>query len=347
MAVELSNITFTDQADVFPASGVEAILNTGIANILAGDDIITGTGGIYSILNAGTLNTADGNDTITGISQVGRGIVNYYGSTINTGRGDDIITGTGVLGLTNGVFHSTTSYILENHDITTYLSLIDTGEGNDIITGIGINGNLGLHNDIFSYINTGEGNDIITGIGGILNQGNIHAGNNNDSIIAEGDFITELNSLITTGEGNDIITSTNNFYNYGSIFTEGGDDIITINGNFYNGDSIYTGSGRDSFIVNGDYLPLNHGGIVYLQEGEDYLKGFFEIHPVDGGDGEDTLELPPGTYDFEPGFISYNAIAILDANTGYIMETYGFEKLRINNTTYDFPMSSVQGIVVT
>jgi hypothetical protein len=44
MAIELSNIIFTDQDDVVPVSGVEEIVNTGIANTLAGNDIITGTG---------------------------------------------------------------------------------------------------------------------------------------------------------------------------------------------------------------------------------------------------------------------------------------------------------------
>jgi hypothetical protein len=33
MAIELSNITFTDQADVVPTSRVEQILNTGINSI--------------------------------------------------------------------------------------------------------------------------------------------------------------------------------------------------------------------------------------------------------------------------------------------------------------------------
>jgi len=73
MAIELSNLTFTEQDDVVPASGVEEILNTGITNTLAGNDRITGTKDIisatsptYSIFNSGTLNTADGDDIITG-----------------------------------------------------------------------------------------------------------------------------------------------------------------------------------------------------------------------------------------------------------------------------------------
>jgi len=43
MAIELSNITFTEQHDIVPLSGVEEILNTGIANTLAGNDTIIGT----------------------------------------------------------------------------------------------------------------------------------------------------------------------------------------------------------------------------------------------------------------------------------------------------------------
>jgi len=42
MAIELSTITFTEQHDIVPVSGVEQIFNTGIANTLAGDDIING-----------------------------------------------------------------------------------------------------------------------------------------------------------------------------------------------------------------------------------------------------------------------------------------------------------------
>jgi hypothetical protein len=48
MAIELSNIIFTDQDDIVPQSGVEPILNTGIANTLAGNDTITGTWTISS-----------------------------------------------------------------------------------------------------------------------------------------------------------------------------------------------------------------------------------------------------------------------------------------------------------
>jgi hypothetical protein len=114
MAIELSNLTFTEQDDIVPASGVEQIVNTGIANTLAGNDAIIGTKEITtdpppqnifsSIFNSGTLNTADGNDTITGtVSQIedppGEDIAPPYRSgiynigSIYTGDGNDRITG--------------------------------------------------------------------------------------------------------------------------------------------------------------------------------------------------------------------------------------------------------------
>jgi hypothetical protein len=42
MAIELSNLTFTDEDDIVPLSGIEEIFNTGIANTLGGNDSITG-----------------------------------------------------------------------------------------------------------------------------------------------------------------------------------------------------------------------------------------------------------------------------------------------------------------
>ena len=66
MAIELSNLTFTEQDDVVPASGVEQILNNGIANTLAGNDSITGTDPNTGFVNRATFNTGDGNDAIIG-----------------------------------------------------------------------------------------------------------------------------------------------------------------------------------------------------------------------------------------------------------------------------------------
>ena len=51
MTIDLSTITFTNQADIVPVSGQEDIVNTGIANTLAGNDTITGIGGPFYFYN--------------------------------------------------------------------------------------------------------------------------------------------------------------------------------------------------------------------------------------------------------------------------------------------------------
>jgi len=91
MAIELSNLTFTEQDDIVPASRVDQIVNTGIANTLAGNDRITGTY-VYDpnsgnddsrrsgIKNFRSLDTAEGDDIInarggeTAFSTIGRSV---------------------------------------------------------------------------------------------------------------------------------------------------------------------------------------------------------------------------------------------------------------------------------
>jgi hypothetical protein len=68
MAIELSNLTFTDRMILSP-SGVEEILNTGIANTLAGNDIIIGVflenGKDYlKGFGRGIFNGGNGKDTL-------------------------------------------------------------------------------------------------------------------------------------------------------------------------------------------------------------------------------------------------------------------------------------------
>ena len=130
MTIELSNITFTNEADVIPVFGIEKIVNTGIANTLAGDDTITGIGGIFGdserangIENTGTLNTDDGNDIITGIG-ITYGLNINEGGTLNTGDGDDIILG----------IHTLSEDAIDNGGLGSGISIsdtysIDTGEG--------------------------------------------------------------------------------------------------------------------------------------------------------------------------------------------------------------------------
>src|SRR4028119_889919 len=102
MPIQLSSITFTDQDDIVPASGVDYIFNWGIVNTLAGDDIITGTRtpenslftyqGIY---NTGSIYTNDGDDIIAGIDDgISYGFGIDFGGILDTGNGNDLITGT-------------------------------------------------------------------------------------------------------------------------------------------------------------------------------------------------------------------------------------------------------------
>src|SRR4028119_1491969 len=109
MAIELSTLTFTNQDDIVPLSERGQILNTGVANTLAGNDTITGfkSGDSsdpnlqYGIVNFGTLNTGKDNDVITGEgsgmtehspSPYG-GILIAKGSIFDTEDGDDKISG--------------------------------------------------------------------------------------------------------------------------------------------------------------------------------------------------------------------------------------------------------------
>jgi hypothetical protein len=349
MAIELSNIIFTDQDDVVPVSGVEQIVNTGIANTVAGNDIITGTGYI-GIENRGTLNTDDGNDLIAGVGQ-SAGIRSVSG-TINTGDGDDIITGTSSLdNLDNS---------LEGRDgILTYYSTLDTGKGNDIITGSGGPYCSGISN-FGSTFNTDDGNDIIIGTGGlsrsgIYNEGVMDTGNGQDIIAGintgSGSYGGGIYNRkdIKTGEGKDIITGNGDLLgieNDGTINTGNGADLIIGRGGyledgFYfgagilNNGTINTGDGTDSIIAEGGFFG---SGSVFLENGKDYLKGF-GMGNFSGGNGQDTLELTSGTYTIEISETGVNFTQTnsnVFGNTSITMITSEFEKLIVGSTTYDF-----------
>ncbi|NQE37270.1 hypothetical protein [Microcoleus asticus] len=193
MAIELSSITFTNRADVVPASGVEQILNTGTANTLGGKDTITGVDNAdYSvaIANFSILDTGDGNDTITGDHSIGSGygIQNaFFSSIIDTGKGHDTITGMGSVGIYND-------------------GTINTGDGNDTITGIHTEGGgIPITNYLSGIIDTGDGNDVITANSlGINNDGTINTGNGNDSIIA-GFLSSNLLGKVFLGDGKDYL----------------------------------------------------------------------------------------------------------------------------------------------
>jgi len=277
MAIELSDLTFTEQDDVVPVSGMEEIINnTGIANTLAGNDMINGLSrglNLYGFRNSGTLNTGEGNDILTGIFNEPNsgffGAIGIYnvGGIIDTGDGNDIITGiiegAGINTATNGIF--------------SVQGTIDTGDGNDIITGITQRGTGIFSQD--STINTGDGNDTITGTGPFYNPG-----------------IWLLRTSLDTGKGNDIITGTGYFgiYNvFGSSFNTGEDnDIITGTGS-YDADSgilnfgfMDTGSGSD--IITGNYITDDNGESNIFGIGLTNSSSI-ESASIDSSDGNDTI----------------------------------------------------------
>jgi hypothetical protein len=411
MVLELSNIIFTDQDDSIPSSGVEQILNTGIANTLAGNDIIIGKGDNYGfenvgtfnagdgndvitgygnsngIVNVGTFNTDDGNDTITG-SALTTGIFTDYGSTFNTGKGNDIITGTSIEGRV-GINNGGTINTVEGEDsLISRGTFINTGEvflgdGNDSI----ISSSVSISVENSGFIGTGNGNDIIdiSGFGNTANEGIIDTGNGEDSIILKGSFFNNRGGVflgdgndsitakknspgsgpgsrlqnfnfIGTGDGNDIITSGDFIYNEGVIDTGNGDDSIIVDGGINdtgygysihnNGGVINTGNGNDSIIANKDFESApNSSGAWFLGEGDDYIKGYGS-GDFYGGNGNDTLELTPGTYTV--GIWGEAGESPIFTKGDQLMITSEFEKLKAGSTIYDFTsLTAGQIIVVT
>jgi hypothetical protein len=380
MTIELSNLTFTDEDDIVPLSGVEQIFNTGIANSLAGDDIITGTVDSYSIATAlhidgfpdwwpglipgifndigGRIDTGDGNDIITGISSGREGIIPDYGDygdgilnrgTIDTGNGNDIITG-----IAQGpqVFDGIINRQSEG--------IINTGDGDDTIMGTGqANGIVISYN---STLDTGRGDDIITGDGGIgLYNGSatFNTGDGNDTITGNcTDYGVGLynGGFMDTGDGNDIITgitdltrindgiilvAIQNTDGGGIIDTGKGDDIITSIGLFDNYGIVDTGNGNDSIITEGGFSSSYGLGSMFLGNGKDYLKGFGK-GIFNGGSGQDTLELTSGTYT-----VGISSAGVNFAKDGIIMNTSDFEKLQAGNTTYNLnSLTNGQTIIV-
>ncbi len=318
MAIELSNITFTDQGDIVPMFGVEKIFNTGFTNTLAGDDIITGDNAnssstsenrLSGVTNTGTLNTDGGNDILMGIFNdqnlnffAGFGIDNRKG-TINTGDGNDTIT---------GIIQINRRAVGIIYDEST----IDTGDGNDAIVGFTPRGSaiVGGQGGQNSVLNTGRGNDTITGT----------------SLTSGSGIFFGQGSSVDTADGDDVITGNGpsiGIFNQGNIFLGDGEDIITSPNLIFNEGAINTGNGKDSIIAGGGF---GGSGNVFLGNGQDYLKGFGSGN-FNGENGKDTLELTSGSYTIGVSGVTVNFI-----KDSIIMNTSEFEKLIAGGTTYDF-----------
>jgi hypothetical protein len=235
------------------------------------------------------------------------------------------------------------------------------GDGNDTITSNGV-----IYNE--STINTGNGEDSIifqgylshyTGV--VSNYGGVFLGDGNDSIIVDiiidtdfpGSALMNFNA-IETGDGNDIISSTGAIYNEGIINTGKGDDSIIVDGGvdgtgtgygiYNNGGNINTGDGNDSIIANEGFKSgPNSSGAWFLGEGEDYIKGFGS-GDFYGGNGNDTLELTPGTYTV--GIWGEGGESPIFTKGSQLMITSEFEKLIAGGTIYDFTSLTAGQIIV-
>jgi Ca2+-binding RTX toxin-like protein len=200
------------------------------------------------------------------------------------------------------------------------------------------------------------GDDRLTGgnaKGTIINRGVVFLGDGNDSISADADFpnrALENFGFIGTGDGNDTITSTGVLYNEGVIETGNGDDSIIVNSTgagysiYNNGGAINMGDGNDSIIANDGFESApNSGGAWFLGEGDDYIKGFGS-GDFYGGNGNDTLELTPGTYTV--GIWGEGGESPIFTKGDQLMITSEFEKLKAGSTIYDFTSLTAGQIIV-
>jgi hypothetical protein len=145
---------------------------------------------------------------------------------------------------------------------------------------------------------------------------------------------------VLLGEGNDSII-VDVFVNIS--ITEINEDTITTRTGVIN-----TGGGNDSIIANGgfesnfnssEYVVYSSGSVV-LGEGEDYIKGFGNGN-FNGGNGQDILELTPGSYTV--GMLGATVTFSKDSS---LMLASEFEQLIAGGTTYDFT-SLTAGQIIT
>ena len=193
----------------------------------------------------------------------------------------------------------------------------------------------------------------------LINSGEVFLGDGNDSISVNRYYapyyaVVENFDFIGTGDGNDTITSTGRVDNQGVIETGNGDDSIIVDidteglnityGIKNNGGTINMGDGNDSIIANqGFESGYNSSGAWFLGEGDDYIKGYGS-GDFYGGNGNDTLELTPGTYTV--GIWGEGETSVIFTKGNQLMITSEFEKLKAGNTLYDFT-SLIAGQIIT
>jgi hypothetical protein len=337
MTYYLSAVNFTEQDDIIEPgnpSNPEPLFNgyNDNAYTLGGNDRITG----YAMA------TLSGTPNATGLHN------SYYG-IINTGIGRDVITGVGYPSDPDqsGIYNLGS---IETGDEGDYLysygsldnrGLVSLGDGGDYLYA-GVSASIAMTEEALKNSGTleaGNGDDSLVVIGSFPNYGWVSLGSGNDSINLNAYFNHDLENYqtIETGDGQDIITA-DSIYNHGVINTGDGNDRISSNAysfmNIVNPGVINTGNGNDS--LSGyfeDSMYLANSGSVLLGDGDDYLNGYGNGY-YEGGNGQDFLELPSGqcyTIGIYGGGVSFTK-----GWDGKVMHTFGFEKLIVGSTTYDF-----------
>jgi hypothetical protein len=110
------------------------------------------------------------------------------------------------------------------------------------------------------------------------------------------------------------------------------------------GGAINTGNGNDFISANGGFESAsNSSGSVFLGDGEDYLKGYGS-GDFYGGNGNDTLELTPGTYTV--GIWGEGGESPIFTKGNQLMITSEFERLIAGGTIYDFTSLTAGQIIV-
>jgi hypothetical protein len=128
--------------------------------------------------------------------------------------------------------------------------------------------------------------------------------------------------------------------NEGIINTGDGNDNIFVSLVYNNGGNINTGDGNDTITANEGFESApNSSGSVFLGEGEDYIKGYGS-GDFYGGNGNDTLELMPGTYTVG----IWDRVVFAKGNS--LMLASEFEKLIAGDQTYDFSSLTAGQIIV-
>jgi hypothetical protein len=216
MTYHLSSFNFTDQDDIVPESGEEALINVGFANSLAGNDKIEGIGdpnistGLHNYYNA-TIDTGSGRDKIIGIVWTeyhGCGI--YNGGSIETGNDDDYICSYGkfenygIVSLGDG--DDRLEARTNNNEAINNNGSIYTGKGKDslIADGGAYNGDFAGTGNVF----LGDGEDYLKGFG----SGYYEGGDDQDSLeLTQGSYTIIISSsyvhFIRSGDSVNMQTS--------------------------------------------------------------------------------------------------------------------------------------------